>query len=129
RLIFCVAVALALSASGTGERQPVAVADAPQAFEGEKTSWRGFDRYDFLLDEQKLTVEPAKGKGEVKGKRRCIVVAPKKAAQGKPWSWRGFYWDHEPQAEVELLQRGFHAAHAAGDQGKQWDSWYALLTT
>jgi pimeloyl-ACP methyl ester carboxylesterase len=102
--------------------------DAPKAFAGEKTSWRGFDRYDFLLDEEKLTVEPAKGKGEVKGKRRCVVVAPKKAAEGNPWSWRGFYWDHEPQAEVELLKRGFHVAHVAGDPGKPWDAWYAFLT-
>src|SRR6266851_5528915 len=92
--------------------QPV-VADTP--FTGDKTAWHGFDRYDFLLDEEKLTVEPTKAKpdeknairGSVKGKRRCVVVAPKKAAAGKPWSWRGFYWDHEPQAEVELLKRGF----------------------
>jgi hypothetical protein len=22
------------------------------------------------------------------------------SAAGNPWSWRGFYWDHEPQTEV-----------------------------
>jgi pimeloyl-ACP methyl ester carboxylesterase len=108
----------------------------PGPFSGEKTAWHGFDRYDFLLDEEKLTVEPSKAapdeknsiKGEVKGKRRCVVVVPKKAAEGKPWSWRGCYWDHEPQTEVELLKRGFHVAFVAGDPGKQWDAWYAYLT-
>ena len=64
----------------------------------------------------------------MKGKRRCVVVVPKKAAAGKPWSWRGCYWDHEPQAEVELLKRGFHIAFVGGDPGRQWDAWYAFLT-
>ena len=43
-----------------------------------------------------------------KGQWRCVVVAPEEAAAGNPWSWRGYYWDHEPQAEIELLKRGFH---------------------
>jgi pimeloyl-ACP methyl ester carboxylesterase len=108
----------------------------PKAFSGEKTSWHGFDRYDFLLDDEKLTIEPFKAaadekagiKGEVKGKRRCIVVVPKKTADGNPWSWRGCYWDHEPQTEIELLKRGFHIAFAGCDPGKQWDAWYKFLT-
>ena len=49
-------------------------------------------------------------KGQVKGQWRCIVVVPKEPAPGNPWSWRGCYWDHEPQTEVELLKRGFHIA-------------------
>jgi pimeloyl-ACP methyl ester carboxylesterase len=111
-------------------------ATEPKAFTGEKTSWHGFDRYDFLLDDEKLTIEPFKAaadekngiKGEVKGKRRCIVVVPKKNADGNPWSWRGCYWDHEPQTEIELLKRGFHITFAGCDPGKQWDAWYAFLT-
>ncbi|HXE53793.1 MAG TPA: hypothetical protein VN541_12295, partial [Tepidisphaeraceae bacterium] len=101
------------------------------AFEGEKTKWHGFDRYDFLLDEQTLAIKPAgKGKG-AKGQRQCIVVVPKAAAAGNPWSWRGCYWDHQPQTEVELLKRGFHIAFVAPDagaQGKVWDAWYKFLT-
>ncbi len=50
------------------------------------------------------------------------------AAPGNPWSWRGCYWDHEPQAEVELLSRGFHIAFIMPDPGKPWDAWYAFLT-
>ncbi len=111
-------------------------AESPKAFSSEKTSWHGFDRYDFLLDDEKLSIEPFKAaadekngiKGEVKGKRRCVVVVPKKAAEGNPWSWRGCYWDHEPQTEFELLKRGFHVAFAGCDPGKQWDAWYTFLT-
>ena len=65
------------------------------------------------------------------GKRRCVVVVPKKAAPGNPWSWRACYWNHEPQTEVELLRRGFHIAFVAPDpgrQGKAWDLWYKFLT-
>ena len=59
------------------------------------------------------------------------MVVPKAAAAGNPWSWRGCYWDHQPQTEVELLKRGFHIAFVAPDagaQGKVWDAWYKFLT-
>ncbi len=95
-----------------------AKASSPTTFAGEKTAWHGFDRYDFLMDQKNLTLKPIKAaadekngiKGQVEGHWRCIVVVPKEAAPGNPWSWRGCYWDHEPQAEVELLKRGFHIA-------------------
>src|ERR1022692_3695585 len=67
-----------------------------------------------------------------KGQRRCIVVVPKAAAPGNPWSWRGCYWDHQPQTEIELLKRSFHIAYTSADQnlkpGRQWDAWYEFLT-
>ena len=106
-------------------------------FEGEKTAWHGgFDRYDFVMDEQSLAVEPFKRdadegfgvKAPPRGKRRCIVVVPRKAAAGNPWTWRGCYWDHEPQSEVELLRRGFHVAFVTPDPDKTWDGWYVYLT-
>jgi hypothetical protein len=106
-------------------------------FEGEKTAWHGgFDRYDFLMDEESLTLKPFKRdegerfgvKAPPKGQRRCIVVVPKEAAPGNPWSWQACYWDHEPQAEVELLRRGFHVAFITPDPGKPWDAWYTYLT-
>jgi hypothetical protein len=89
---------------------------APPRFEGEKTTWHGFDRYDFLMDETDLTIKPHKAgadegnalKTQVKGQYRCMVVAPKVQAAGNPWSWQGYYWDHEPQTEIKLLKRGFH---------------------
>jgi hypothetical protein len=109
-------------------------------FSGDKTSWHGFDRYDFIMDEATLAITPFKSpEGErngvgspEKGQRRCIVVVPKIAAPGKPWSWQGCYWDHQPQAEIELLNRGFHVVYISADQnlkpGKEWDAWYEFLT-
>jgi pimeloyl-ACP methyl ester carboxylesterase len=112
-------------------------ADGYVPFEGEKTAWHdGFDRYDFLMDEGSLEITPfhrPEGEGfgvkaPDKGKRRCLVVVPKRPAPGNPWSWRGEYWDHEPQSEVELLRRGFHVAFVTADPGKLWEAWYAYLT-
>jgi hypothetical protein len=112
-------------------------ADGDAPFDGEKTTWHdGFDRFDFVMDEQGLAITPFKRpegegfgvKAPDKGQRRCIVVVPKKPAPGNPWSWRGQYWDHEPQAEVELLRRGFHVAFVTPDPGEHWDAWYAYLT-
>ena len=88
------------------------------------------------MDEETLAVTPFQRdederfgvKAPPKGQRRCIVVVPKVAAPGNPWSWQGCYWDHQPQAEVELLRRGYHIAFITPDPGKQWDAWYKYLT-
>jgi len=118
-------------------RADVVIKDAPVSFEGEKTTWRdGFDRYDYVMDEQTNAITPIKATAEEgfgarpaeKGKLRCIVVAPKHAAPGNPWSWRGCYWDHEPQTEVELLRRGYHIAFIMCDPDEHWDAWYDFLT-
>jgi pimeloyl-ACP methyl ester carboxylesterase len=111
-------------------------AGAPPSFGDEKTSWHGFDRYDFLMGEADLSIKPFKAPADegnavsiqVKGQLRCVVVAPTKAAPGNPWSWRGYYFDHEPQAEIELLRRGFHVGFVWCDAGKPWDAWYDFLT-
>ena len=106
-------------------------------FNGEKSAWHeGFERYDYVMDEETFAIAPFKrpdtekfaAGNPAKGQRRCIVVVPKQAAAGNPWSWQGCYWDHEPQTEVELLRRGFHIAFITPDPGKQWDAWYAWLT-
>src|SRR6266850_3078507 len=106
-------------------------------FNGEKTTWHdGFDRYDYLMDEASFATTPFKRPdtekfavgNPPKGQRRCIVVVPKQAAAGRPWSWQACYWDHEPQTEVELLRRGFHIAFITPDPGREWDAWYAYLT-
>src|SRR5262245_13589752 len=112
-------------------------AESPVPFAGGLSAWHdGFERHDFLMDESTLSITPfQRPDGEnfgvgapPKGQRRCIVVVPKQAAPGRPWSWQGCYWDHEPQAEVELLRRGFHIAFISSDPGKQWDAWYVWLT-
>ena len=88
-------------------------ADVYVPFEGEKTTWHeGFDRYDFIMDDATDAITPVKAPtSEVTsfgvdesvkdGKRHCVVVVPRKAAPGNPWSWRGCYWNHQPQSEVD----------------------------
>lgn len=106
-----------------------------QPAKGEKSSWHGFDRYDYVLDEATLAITPVTKTDEegmgvaapAPGTRRCIVVVPHEAAPGNPWTWRGCYWDHEPQAEVELLRRGFHVAFIHTDPDTAWDAWYEFL--
>ena len=111
---------------------------AAASFSGGKSSWHGFDRYDFSMSDD-LAIQPTQaGANEGAGfkhrdhERRCIVVLPKTNAPGNPWSWRGCYWDHQPQAEVELLRRGFCIAYIESGPDlrpdKMWDAWYAFLT-
>ncbi|MCF0054241.1 hypothetical protein [Dyadobacter sp. CY356] len=110
--------------------------NAQPVFTGDKVSWHGFDRYDFVMDEATLKIIPFKPdtdeknavKTLEKGQRRCIIVVPQKAAAGNPWSWQGCYWDHEPQTEVELLKRGFFIAFITPDPGREWNAWYQFLT-
>jgi len=110
-------------------------------FDGTPTTWHeGFARYDFVMDEQTLAITPFTAPAGEKfgigapatGQRRCVVIVPKSPARGNPWSWRGCYWDHQPQTEVELLRRGFHIAYISADAvlkpGKEWDAWYTFLT-
>ena len=109
---------------------------ADPVFDGGKSTWHGFVRYDFMMDNETLTFPPftrpekeGDGVGDPPpGKRRCIVVVPDNPAPGHPWSWQGCYWNHQPQAEVELLKRGFYIVFITPDPGKQWDAWYDYLT-
>ena len=102
---------------------------------GNKKDWNGFDRYDFVMDSNSFEISPfhagiAEGTGsneQVPGKVRCLIVVPKRIAPGSLWLWRGCYWDHQPQTEIELLRRGFYIAFAGCDPGKYWDHWYQFL--
>ena len=110
--------------SGIPSRSSRAALQVPLTFQGDKIDWHGFDRYDFVMDKQTLAITPFKApageqSGEIgnsdQGQLRCVVVVAKQAAPGDPWSWRGVYWNHQPQAEVELLKRGFHIAYISVD--------------
>jgi pimeloyl-ACP methyl ester carboxylesterase len=69
--------------------------NAPAAPAQEQLSqWRGFTRLDFVV-----------------AGRPCILVAPREAAPGRPWIWRTEFFDHEPQADLALLERGWHVAY------------------
>ena len=90
----------------------------PMPFPGTKTTWHGFDRYNFRFDS-----------------RACIAVTPKQAAKGKPWIWRARFFGHEPQTDIALLKRGFHVVYidVGGLFGSpkavaHWDAFHKLLT-
>ncbi|MDF2193564.1 GDSL-type esterase/lipase family protein [Paraflavitalea sp. CAU 1676] len=68
-------------------------------------------------------------------RRGCKVVKPKWTARNKPWVWRARFWGHEPQADIALLERGFHivycdVAELLGNTEaiNTWNSFYDLLT-
>lgn len=108
-------------------------ADAPPANESAKAAWHdGSARYDFVMDEQSLAIKPftvaTDDKAGSDGPVRCILVVPKRAASGNPWSWRDLYRNHQPPAETELLARGFHLAYITPGPLRQRDAWYAFLT-
>ena len=139
-IVLMVCVICGLGLAGPVRAAEAAAQSSPPAFEGDKTLWHGFDRYDFVMDEDSLAITPTKAqpdegngiKHQVQGRRRCILVVPKQAASGNPWSWRGVYWDHQPQTEVELLRRGFCIAYIESSEtlkpDKSWDAWYEFLT-
>lgn len=92
---------------------------AAETFPGKQSEWSGFTRYDFTYAD-----------------RACIVVAPKDAAEGRPWIWRARFFGHEPQTDIALLGKGFHLVYmdVAGLFGSLqavalWDQFYAYLTT
>ena len=92
---FFIALCLSLIASAK------IFAQALVPFEGEKTSWHEFDRYDYFMDMETLAITPFKAlpeertgmndKNTPKGKIRCIVIVPKNPAPGNPCTWRGYY--------------------------------------
>ena len=85
---------------------------------GKSSQWKGFERRDFQVDG-----------------RRCWVILPKEAAEGKPWVWRARFFGHEPQADLALLAAGYHVAYCdvGGMFGSpkavgHWDAFYAEMT-
>jgi pimeloyl-ACP methyl ester carboxylesterase len=138
----CVTIGLAIYVGGLVNPFPARFQAADYVpFAGERSTWHeGFNRFDYLLDEKSLEIKPFQRSEDEKfgvkdpptGKRRCIVVVPKKPAKDNPWSWQGCYWNHEPQAEVELLRRGYHIVYISANStlkpDKTWEAWYDYLT-
>ena len=80
-------------------------------------NFHGFQGYDFVSDGV-----------------QCKVVEPRVAAKGKPWIWRARFWGHEPQTDIDLLERGFHVAYCdvadlygAPQAVKRWDTFYRRM--
>lgn len=73
--------------AGSGEASSLQTA----AFPGTRSTWNGFERYDFEVDGKPV-----------------LVVAPRKSAPGRPWVWHGEFFGHRPAPDIALLGRGFH---------------------
>ena len=121
-LVLAVAVVfIALIAGNTMAAGPAGKKDAgaTPVFDGGKSTWHGFTRYDFIMNDKTLAITPFKaprGEGDginapPAGMHRCIIVVPKTFALGHPWSWRGCYWNYAPQTEIALLNKGFCVAY------------------
>src|SRR5690606_23478637 len=57
-----------------------------------------------------------------------------RVADGRPWGWRARFWGHEPQADIALLERGYHIAYcdAAEMLGNEaaislWNAFHEIL--
>lgn len=90
----------------------------PPQFAGLRTDYHGFIRFDFQVDGCNAT-----------------VVTPHGAAPGLPWIWRAEFFDHRPELDLALLERGFHLVFievgntfGAPSAMKHWDAFYLLLT-
>jgi len=63
--------------------------------------------------------------------RNAKIVFPKKTNDENLWIWRARFWGHEPQADIALLERGYHLVYidVAGLFGsnkavKIWNGFY-----
>ncbi|MCH5719264.1 GDSL-type esterase/lipase family protein [Niabella hibiscisoli] len=66
--------------------------------------------------------------------RDCKVVKPRVVAKGRPWVWRARFWGHEPQADISLLERGFHIVYCDvaelfgnSEAINIWNKFYSLM--
>ena len=83
-----------------------------------KNPWEGYERLDFEVDG-----------------RKCFLIKPEKPASGNPWVWRARFPTYHPEADLLLLQRGFHIAYINTDNMlgspralKHWDAFYEHMT-
>ncbi len=58
------------------------------------SEWNGHRRIDFEI-----------------GGAKALLVLPDAPAEGKPWIWRMRFFGHEPQADLALINEGFHLAY------------------
>jgi pimeloyl-ACP methyl ester carboxylesterase len=95
----------------------VAPTEAPKPFPGVESRWEGFVRHDFQVDGAS-----------------AVVVEPKKPLPGRPWAWRGEFFGAFPNADIALLNSGWHLAYigvpdlfGAPKAIKVWERFYDVL--
>ncbi|MEM9415786.1 MAG: GDSL-type esterase/lipase family protein [Planctomycetota bacterium] len=62
------------------------------------------------------------------------VVMPRVAAAGRPWVWHARFWGHEPQADLAMLERGWHVVYCDvgslygnAEAVERWDGFYQAM--
>ena len=87
-------------------------------WKGKPSLWKDYQRFDFKV-----------------GEKACYVVVPRKPASEKFWVWRARFPGYHSEADVLLLDRGFHIAYinTNGMLGsphamKHWDEFYETMT-
>ncbi len=118
--VFITIFSIILSVSVTGSisyAQSKQLTSSNEVWDGKKTSFHGFDQYNF----------PLEGIG-------CRVVVPKKIADGKPWVWRARFFGHEPQFDLAMLNRGYHVVYCDvsglfgnNEAVSRWNKFYNYL--
>ncbi len=88
------AVQFGLAALAASSLLAIAGVAAEPPTQDRVSTWEGHERLDF----------------QVSG-RNCLLIVPKSPAAGKPWIWRTEFFGHEPQADLALIDKGFHVAH------------------
>ncbi len=78
--------------------QTLAEQEKSQPWPGNQSPWHGFVRFDFEVDG-----------------RPAYVVKPDNPAPGNPWVWRARFPDFHAEADLILLERGFHIARINTD--------------
>jgi hypothetical protein len=115
---------------GRGASRGVAAIVLAMTFSAPIGAWAawpdGSDRLDFVMDGTTLAIKPA-AEAAGDGAIRCVLVVPKRATAGRPWSWRDLQPNHRPPVEAELLARGFHVAYITPGPTKQREAWLAFL--
>ena len=64
---------------------------APQAV---AETWQGYIKIEFSVAD-----------------RQAFLIEPETSAAGRPWIWRMEFFGHQPQADIALLNKGFHVAY------------------
>ncbi|MBK8091354.1 MAG: hypothetical protein IPK32_05010 [Verrucomicrobiaceae bacterium] len=59
-----------------------------------KGEWNGYAKHELSIAGKPVT-----------------VIAPKKAAAGRPWVWHGEFFGHKPAPDIALLGKGFHIVY------------------
>lgn len=64
-----------------------------------------------------------------------LLVSPRNAAPGKPWVLRSRFWNHQPQADIALLEKGLYIAYCdvadlygSPKAVKRWSKFYRQMT-